>query len=186
MSAETVGVLRSAVANSSVVDRYRSHIVTDGDYDCHLWVGAVSGRGHGRFYIGSRNHEVNGHARRQTFVVIAHRFGYAIEHGVDALLAVPLIAHWTCDNPLCQNPEHWQASNHYRNGRDYANRRHTLGTPLADRRGARGRAHAIRQAARAGEPIRDAVLAGLPKTHTDQEPLFDTDLQPILDLEMRD
>lgn len=118
MGAQTITMLRQAVADPAVVNRYRAHIAIDSDYACHLWVGAVSGRGHGRFYIGSLTDE---HTRRRTFVVIAHRFRFAAQYGVDALLNFPLIAHWTCDNPLCQNPAHWRESDHYRNGRDYAN-----------------------------------------------------------------
>ena len=112
---------------------------------------------------------------------VRHLVDQLRQDGVDALLDTPIVAH-TCDNPLCQNPEHWRASNHYLNGREYANRRHTIGTPLADKRGARGRAHEIRSAARNGQPIAEAVLAGLPLTHRDQPALFTTQLAPVLDL----
>jgi len=44
---------------------------------------------------------------------------------------------------------------------------------LADTRGARGRAAAIRDAARAGGNTTDAVLAGLPPVHRDQLDLFE-------------
>jgi hypothetical protein len=58
--------------------------------ECRLWASAVSGRGHGRFWLA----RVGG----RDVVVIAHRFAFALEHGVDALLGVPVLGH-RCDNP---------------------------------------------------------------------------------------
>jgi len=86
---------------------------------CWLWTGAISGKGHGRFQIADQHlSRPDGTTTRRTYVVIAHRFGYAALHGVDALLQVPLLAH-QCDNPLCQNPRCWRESNHRANGQDY-------------------------------------------------------------------
>jgi hypothetical protein len=96
---------------------------------------------------------------------------YAAFHGVDALLDVPLLAH-QCDNPICQNPRCWRESNHRANGREYAYRRDVVRGALTDTRGARGRARAVRDAARAGSPISEAVLAGLQPVHLDQIELF--------------
>jgi len=82
-------------------------------------------------------------------VVIAHRFAFALEHGVDALERVPLLGH-RCDNPLCQSitPGHVEVSSAWRNRHEWAMRRDTLGGALRDARGARGRARAIRDALR--------------------------------------
>ena len=172
MSELTITALRHALSDPDSVGRYNAHIVRGLDTECHLWTGAISAKGHGRFQVGcSYRTDAAGARTRRTHVVIAHRFGYALRHSLDALLTTPIVAH-RCDNPLCQNPAHWKASTHLDNGRDYANRRHTLGTAHADLRGARGRAHAIRAAARNGETISEAVLAGLPRTHLDQEELF--------------
>jgi len=86
-------------------------------------LGAISVKGHGRFQIADqRLPRPDGTTARRTYVVIAHRFGYAALNGVDALLQVPVLAH-QCDNPLCQNPRCWRESNHRANGRDYAYRR---------------------------------------------------------------
>jgi hypothetical protein len=76
----------------------------------------------------------------------------ALLYGVDALLTVPVLAH-SCDNPLCQNPGCWRESDPYANARDYANRRHTVRGALTDTRGARGRARAVRDAARDGADV---------------------------------
>ncbi len=104
-------------------------------------------------------------------MVIAHRFGYAVLHGIDALLQVPLLAH-QCDNPLCQNPRCWRESNHRANSQDYGRRRDVVRGALADTRGARGRARAVRDAARNGAAISEAVLAGMPPVHLYQIELF--------------
>lgn len=167
MSESTVAALRSALADAAVVDRYRSHILRGAEDECHLWTGAISGRGHGRFYIASFQPA----GARRTIVVIAHRFGYAAAHGADALLAVPVVGH-VCDNPLCQNPRHWIDSNTRHNALEYAHRRVVVRSPLADMRGARGRAKAIRDAARDGADISAAVLAGVRPVHRDQGALF--------------
>ena len=53
----------------------------------------------------------------------------------------------------------------------------TAGTPfcgaLTDTRGARGRARAVRDAARDGADVQEAVLAGWKPVHRDQLELFD-------------
>lgn len=184
MRPETVDELRAAVDDLAVVARYRSHIVTGTGQQCWLWTGAISGNGHGRFQISHHRSFTIGESvgradrtGRRTFVVIAHRFGYAVHHGVDALLAVPIVAH-NCDNPLCQNPTCWRESNHRANASDLYRRRDIVRGPLADIRGARGRARAVRDAARNGQPVEEAVLAGLRPVHRDQAALFG--LEPLV------
>lgn len=175
MSAETVAVLRRAIDDSVVADRYWAltrRSMNAGE--CWLWTGAISGKGHGRFSIGDWHQDDSaGRRRRRTVVVIAHRYGFALAYGVDELLRVPLISH-RCDNPLCQLPDHWRISNHRANTAEYAYRRSSTG-PLADTRGARGRARAVRDAARSGQDVTEAVLAGLPPVHRDQQVLFPLD-----------
>src|SRR5664279_3516321 len=123
MSEQTVQHLRVAVADPELVGRYWSHVKIGRPDQCWLWTGAISGKGHGRFQIADAHlPQPDGSVRRRTYVVIAHRFGYAALHGVDALLQVPLLAH-QCDNPLCQNPICWRESNHRANGQDYRRRR---------------------------------------------------------------
>jgi hypothetical protein len=96
---------------------------------------AISGKGHGRFQVGDTYLDIPGRPRRRrTFVVIAHRFGFALAYGIDALLDTPLVGH-RCDVPLCQLPNHWRTSNHRDNGRDYASRRGIVRGPLSDTRG---------------------------------------------------
>ena len=172
MSAATVLRLRAAVDDEAVVNRYWSHVQIPDAPGCWLWTGAISGKGHGRFQIADHYRPVaTGGRGRQTFVVIAHRFGFAVHYGVDALLDVPIVSH-RCDNPLCQNPECWRESNHRANGQEYAWRRNEVRGSLADIRGARGRARAVRDAARQGDGVDAAVLAGWLPVHRDQFELF--------------
>lgn len=172
MGAVTIAVLRQSVDDTEVIGRYRSHITVGGAGECHLWTGAISGKGHGRFYLAST--DAGQPPGRRTHVVIAHRFGYALQHSVDVLLDAPMVAH-RCDNPLCQNPDdHWQPSNSRGNTTDYVARRSVVRGPLADIRGARGRSHAIRAAARNGADVTTAVLAGMRPVHREQLALFDS------------
>lgn len=172
MGPETVAVLRAAVEDPVIVARYHSHVLVRSDTECWLWTGAISGNGHGRFQLGDAYLPgPDGTRRRVTYVVIAHRFGFALHHGVDALLRVPLLAH-RCDNPLCQNPRCWRESNHTINRREYIARRDGVLGALADARGARGRAREIRDAARAGDDVDAAGLAGAHDAHRAQLSMF--------------
>lgn len=153
-----IALLRAAVADEETVARFHAKIVTlPGPGGCRLWASAVAGRGHGRFWLGA----VEG----RDVVVIAHRFSWALTHGVDHLLATPLLGH-RCDNPLCQlvGPGHVEASSAWRNRQEWLMRRHTIAGPLCDTRGARGRARAVRDALRAdpsGAAAAEVMRAGL-------------------------
>ncbi len=69
-----------------------------------------------------RGHQRQG-ARRFWFapdrVIIAHRFGFAQVHGVEALAATEVLGH-RCDNPLCHrvHPVHVVASTPVENRRE--------------------------------------------------------------------
>jgi hypothetical protein len=153
---EAAKLLRWAIDDPDTVLRYRSKVVSVPGSSCAWWAAALSGRGHGRFWLGT--------VAGRDVVVIAHRFGFALEHGVDALLATPVLGH-ACDNPLCQriNTEHVRASSHVLNRREWAARRRIGGSPLLDRRGARGRARALRDAVQAaGELFAVIEAEGMP------------------------
>ena len=79
-------VLGAAIIDPAVVARYRSKIITVPGSECRWWTGALSGRGHGRFWVTGRH------------VIIAHRFAFALEHGVAALEDADVLGH-RCDNP---------------------------------------------------------------------------------------
>ena len=99
--------------------------------------GAITGRDHDRLWCGPRR------------VIIAHRFGYALAHGVSVLDEVRVLGH-RCDNPLCQRvgPGHLVASSATLNRREWALRRVLGGSPLADPRGPRRRAQVLQNLAR--------------------------------------
>lgn len=135
LAEQTLEVVRAVVTDADTVARYRSKIRVVSGSSCAWWDSAVSGRGHGRFWVGT----VEG----RDVVMIAHRFGWAVRYGVDALDQVPVLGH-RCDNPLCQwiGPGHVEASSAWRNRQEWVMRRHTIGAPLRDARGARGRSRA--------------------------------------------
>ena len=102
--------LAAALTDARVRARYYAHILSEPTpAGCLIWTGAVSGAGHGRFWIGSQD----GNDR----VIIAHRFGYALAHGAGGLTQA--IQH-QCDEPLCQNPNHLVAGTIAQNTRAWA------------------------------------------------------------------
>jgi len=86
-----MAVLATALRDPNVVIRYQAKIVTVPGSDCLWWQGAVSGRGHGRFYVATVVADLGGGDR--DLCVIAHRFGYALIYGSAALNAVPVLGH---------------------------------------------------------------------------------------------
>jgi len=95
-------VLEDALRDPVVVARYRAKVLEVSGSDCLWWSAAVSGRGHGRFYVGTvdadRDND-NGVGGVRDLCVIAHRFGYALVCGATALNSIPVLGHG-CDNPL--------------------------------------------------------------------------------------
>lgn len=117
--------------------------------------------GHARFWVGTEN--------GRDLVVIGHRFGWGLEHGVEALLQTPAIAH-ACDEALCQRADidHAGASTQRENREEWLRRRWRFGSPLRDVRGRAGRARAIRNAVRQGQSVREAQDAGISALDRDQ------------------
>ncbi|MQS18003.1 HNH endonuclease [Streptomyces kaniharaensis] len=138
--------------------RYTAKVFRRGDGQCWYWTGGISSTGHGKFRAGTGD---------WSEVVSAHEYGYAVEHGHQALIDTPVIRH-TCDSPSCCNPRHWLPGTRQDNVLDYASRSRLAGHALADVRGPRGRADAIREAILAAKPdeveaaIREAIRAGQP------------------------
>jgi hypothetical protein len=85
LSAAGLAALHRAVNDPAAVDRFRSKVVQVPGSQCLWWTGAVSGRGHGRFWFGRGR------------VVIAHRFAFALAYGVEVLDQVRVLGH-RCDN----------------------------------------------------------------------------------------
>ncbi|WP_392423657.1 hypothetical protein [Barrientosiimonas humi] len=151
-------LLEQAVASEAVRRRYESKVLRGQGNECWVWLGAITRHGHGRFWLG-RAPGRNG-ARDRDVVVIAHRFGFALAWGLDALLEAPVLAH-SCDEPWCQQPTHLEPSTQADNRDDWLRRRWHPRSPLRDVRGPRGRAVAVREAARAGRNITAARAAGI-------------------------
>lgn len=167
LSEAYLALLGWVLTDELTLQRYHAKTRWVPSWACLWWTGAVSARGHGRFWPGE--------SEGRDVVVIAHRFAWALAFGVQDLLGVPVLGH-RCDNPLCQRtgPGHVQRSSAHQNVRKWAARRHTYGNPLRDSRGSRGRARMIRDLLRGGATGADfahALHAGL---------LLDAAQQPLL------
>ena len=155
--------------------RYEALVYRRGPGQCAYWLGAISSTGHGKFRAGSR-----ARARPDagsSRIVTAHVYAYQLHYGALPAWAGQVVIRHQCDETSCQAWEHLVIGTQPDNVRDYQARRGREGGPLADRRGARGRAVAIRAAIltarRAGtsieEALQQAIIAGIPPR---QERLF--------------
>ncbi len=87
LAEEPLALIAAALRDPQVVLRYQAKMVTVPGSDCLWWRGAVSGRGHGRFYLGrvpDASDDVSGaggEREDREVCVIAHRFGYALVRG---------------------------------------------------------------------------------------------------------
>lgn len=138
-------LLTTAARDPQIQKRFLDKLVEVPDSQCLWWTGAVSGRGHGRFWVSGQR------------VVIAHRYAYAMIHGTNNM--PDLLGH-RCDNPLCQriSPEHVAPSTASLNRNEWLARRFITAGPLADPRGPRRRAQELRDLARVHP---DAVRADI-------------------------
>ncbi|MFI6541436.1 hypothetical protein ACIBHY_53915 [Nonomuraea sp. NPDC050547] len=145
------------VEHAPTRQRYRAKVCRRGDDACWPWWGAISDSGHGKLRAGSKP---EGTSR----VVTAHVYGWQLHHGLIAARAgEDLVVAHACDEAACQNPRHWRLVERYINNAEYTARRARAEGPLADVRGAGGRAravaHAIGAARRAGSDVEAAILA---------------------------
>ena len=156
-----LSALASACASAETVARWRAKIVRVEGSSCAWWTGAVSGRGHGRFWLASGR------------VVVAHRFGFALANGIEEAARVPVLGH-RCDNPLCQHvgEGHVVASSYVENRREWVIRRERAGSPLGDPRGSRQRARELRDLARRDPALVAAELARLSARYGQQLTLW--------------
>jgi HNH endonuclease len=167
---------RAWLADRDTRGRHEALVYRRGPGQCAYWLGAISSTGHGKFRVGSR-----ARARPQagpSRIVTAHVYAYQLHHGVlPAAGAGQIVIRHQCDETSCQNWEHLITGSQPDNVRDYLARRGREGGPLADSRGARGRAVAIRAAIltarRTGADIEDAIQRAISAGNTPrQERLF--------------
>ncbi|MGI5162722.1 hypothetical protein [Microbispora sp. CA-102843] len=150
--------------------RYAENVHQRRPADCWFWLGAISSTGHGKMRASNR-------ACGVSRVVTAHVYGYQLAHGaIEALPGDdPVIAH-RCDEASCQNPAHWRRGTRAENNTEYAERRRRLSGPLADVRGAAGRAVAVRdailRARSSGADVEAAIAAALAEGLGDAPTLF--------------
>lgn len=160
MTPQTRRQLVQACRCADTVQRFHSFVHIDAQAStCNWWTGAITNRGHGRFWLG------------RGAVVIAHRFAWALAYGPAALEDAPVLGH-LCDNPLCVNPEHTEPTTAARNSLDWSRRRTLWSGPLADPRGSRRRTRAIRDGLRAGRPLAELLEEGRTALERDQLTLW--------------
>lgn len=161
LSEAGLAALAAALGDLGTVNRWREKVVSVDGSECWWWTGAISGRGHGRFYFAPGR------------VIISHRFAFGLVHGAQVLDRVRVLGH-RCDNPRCQrvHPEHVVASSYAENRREWAARRELSGSPLGDPRGARRRAHELRDLARQDPALVAADLARLRALYGEQLALW--------------
>lgn len=151
--------LIAATKTPTVTDRYWSKIVRDDQTTCWIWTGALSGNGHGRFWI------------QHGLVVLAHRFRMAPQRWRrrrDARQCDPQLRQPAVPEPsTLPRLAHWSS-----NRVEYVQRRGTPTSPLRDVRGARGRALALREAARLSADVKAAADAGLSELDRHQATLW--------------
>lgn len=144
------------VTTSRLVEVYWSRVGRDPAITCWPWVGALSDHGHGRLWVHGQ-------------CVGAHRVAWALAHPDYPL---PEMVTHDCDTPSCQNPAHLRAGDVASNNAEYRARAGMPGSPLNDRRGARCRAAALREAILSGGDVRQAMHEGLSDLDLYQPPLF--------------
>lgn len=163
MDTRRADFLAAAIADEGVRARYWAKVARTSS--SHWWyTGAIMRSGHGRFWVGRDD--------PRDVVVLAHRFGFALAHGIGALLEAPVLRH-DCDEALCQHPDHLvPATDDHDNRIDWLLRRHRIGSPLRDVRGRAGRARAIRAAVLAGHEVSAVMEAGMSDLDRRQLTLF--------------
>ena len=162
------------LSDPDTVARFTAKVYRRAGDACWPWCGALDADGHGSYRAGSRG-------RGTSWVIAAHVFAYQLAHGLCAarLLAPDVVIRHRCDEACCQNPAHLALGTATMNIAEYRTRRHRVGGPLGDTRGAAGRARAIRAAvlgARAEGPaaVEAALAAALTAgdRYARQPPLF--------------
>jgi hypothetical protein len=137
---------RAFLADPATIERYHSKVYRRPGPGCWYWLGAISSAGHGRLRCGTRALEPE---RPATRVVASHVYGFQLSRGLlrpdPGTGLLPVVRH-RCDEASCHRPSHWVTGSTADNVADFTARGKVPGSPLTDRRGAAGRAIAIRGA----------------------------------------
>lgn len=91
------------------IERFEAFVLPEPNSGCWLWMGSVTGTGHGCFGYGGKGR-----------TVMAHRAAYALYRGAIPIGA--MILH-KCDVACCVNPDHLYPGTHRDNMRDMRERK---------------------------------------------------------------
>jgi hypothetical protein len=94
-------------------NRYWSHVDRRQPDECWPWTAFSDKVGYGKIWVG---YDADGKAITQ----YAHRVGWEFAHGDSP---GDLHIRHRCDNPTCQNPNHWELGTHLDNMRDMVERK---------------------------------------------------------------
>lgn len=89
LSEAGLAALSAELGDPGTVERWREKVVTVEGSGCSWWTGAISGRGHGRFYFAPGR------------AITAYRFAFGLVCGAQVLDQVRVLGH-RCVNSLCQ------------------------------------------------------------------------------------
>lgn len=119
-----------------VIGRYWAKVWTVSTRGCWFWTGALNGRtGHAKVHLG--------YDAGVPWVEYGHRIAWVLHGGI---LSIDTVVRHTCDEASCQQPAHLVEGTSADNSHDWSTRRGDQRGPLADSRGAFGRARAIQHA----------------------------------------
>jgi hypothetical protein len=93
---------------TDLLRRFEENYIPEPNSGCWLWTAAVSNRGYGQFYVGSRRVEQSHVAAYQMFIGSIPE-GHIIRH--------------RCDTPACVNPQHLLTGTHRDNALDRESRK---------------------------------------------------------------
>lgn len=126
--------------------RYLAKVDEGGPDECWPWTASRHKNGYGQFYDGER-------------MTTAHRFGYLLRCG--PLAPGQCVLH-RCDNPPCQNPNHWFVGTQGDNAQDRESKQRG-NHPQGERHGAARLTDkdvlAIRERYQAGDHVQDIAKA---------------------------
>ena len=113
----TYGAFAWALSDEKVIARFWSYVCKTDTDACWLWTASCTGHGNKHHPINSRHGQFTFSFQKKQYHTTAHRFAYALKHGVIPA-GVHVLHH--CDCPPCCNEQHLFPGNQDINMKDAA------------------------------------------------------------------